>query len=342
MGSCNQQSRLGVLCIAACVSVCILLAVPTVLCFATRVSLVEEEEGARGGGGGGGAAATAIIQEKPLPFIVLHGIGDECKNHGLYQFTQLLINTSGAVGFCIEIGDGAGDSFFMRLDKQADLVCDQVKEIPELQSGYNIVGLSQGNVIGRAVIEFCDSGPPVHNFVSLGGPHAGTASIPGCAAMSLCWVATALIRLGVYSSFVQNHLAPSGYVKIPDDLDAYYKGCLFLPKLNNEIASNWNATYKDRLSSLNHLVLIMFEHDTVLIPRETAWFGYYGEEQNSVVQTPQETRLYKEDWVGLRALDEAGRVSYVSFPGDHLRITKAEVDEYVIPHLRTSKTASLL
>jgi len=73
MGSCNQQSRLGVLCIAACVSVCILLAVPTVLCFATRVSLVEEEEGARGGGGGGGAAATAIIQEKPLPFIVLHG-----------------------------------------------------------------------------------------------------------------------------------------------------------------------------------------------------------------------------------------------------------------------------
>jgi hypothetical protein len=71
MGSCNQQSRLGVLCIAACVSVCILLAVPTVLCFATRVSVVEEEEGARGGGGGGGAAAaaTAIIQEKPLPFI---------------------------------------------------------------------------------------------------------------------------------------------------------------------------------------------------------------------------------------------------------------------------------
>jgi hypothetical protein len=71
MGSCNQQSRLGVLCIAACVSVCILLAVPTVLCFATRVSIVEEEEGARGGGGA--AAAAAIIQEKPLPFIVLHG-----------------------------------------------------------------------------------------------------------------------------------------------------------------------------------------------------------------------------------------------------------------------------
>ncbi len=40
-------------------------------------------------------------------------------------------------------------------------------------------------------------------------------------------------------------------------MDAYYKGSLFLPRLNNEIASNRNETYKKRLESLNHLVLIM-------------------------------------------------------------------------------------
>lgn len=40
-------------------------------------------------------------------------------------------------------------------------------------------------------------------------------------------------------------------------MDAYYKGSLFLPKLNNEIATNRNETYKKRLESLNHLVLIM-------------------------------------------------------------------------------------
>lgn len=34
---------------------------------------------------------------------VFVGIGDECKNHGLYEFTQLLINTSGAVGFCMYV-----------------------------------------------------------------------------------------------------------------------------------------------------------------------------------------------------------------------------------------------
>ncbi len=38
-------------------------------------------------------------------------------------------------------------------------------------------------------------------------------------------------------------------------------------------------------------MILQFEHDTILIPRETAWFGYYGEEQNSVVQTPQEVGM---------------------------------------------------
>uniref|UniRef100_A0A7I4F4V2 Palmitoyl-protein thioesterase 1 n=1 Tax=Physcomitrium patens TaxID=3218 RepID=A0A7I4F4V2_PHYPA len=238
-----------------------------------------------------------------------------------------------------EIGNGASDSFFMRLDKQADLVCEQVKKIPELRGGYNVVGLSQGNVVARAVIEFCDGGPPVHNFVSLGGPHAGTASIPGCSIMSLCKLADALIRLGVYSSFVQNHLAPSGYVKIPNDLAAYYKGSMFLPKLNNEIASTRNETYKKRFESINHLVLIMFQEDAILVPPQTAWFGYYGENDFTTVLPPERTDLYKEDWIGLRTLDEAGRVTYIAFPGDHLSINDVQLKKFVVPYLRSSPIA---
>jgi palmitoyl-protein thioesterase len=274
-----------------------------------------------------------LVKKKPLPFIVLHGIGDECRNKGMYEFTQMLITMSGAVGFCIEIGNGASDSFFMRLDKQADLVCEQVKIIPELKDGYNMVGLSQGNVVARAVIEFCDHGPPVNNFVSLGGPHAGTASVPGCALTSVCKLFDSLIRLGVYSPFVQNHLAPSGYVKIPNDLAAYYKGSLFLPKLNNEIALARNETYKKRLESLNHLVLVMFQQDNILIPPQTAWFGYYADNDFETVLATNETDLYKEDWIGLRTLDQSGRVSYITFPGDHLSINDAEIRDYIVPYL---------
>lgn len=41
------------------------------------------------------------------------------------------------------------------------------------------------------------------------------------------------------------------------DMADYLKSCRFLPKLNNEIPDGRNATYKERFSSLENLVLIM-------------------------------------------------------------------------------------
>ena len=44
---------------------------------------------------------------------------------------------------------------------------------------------------------------------------------------------------------------------LKQDMDDYLNVCRFLPKLNNEILGERNAPYKERLGSLENLVLIM-------------------------------------------------------------------------------------
>ncbi|KAM1127762.1 hypothetical protein ACFX15_037088 [Malus domestica] len=159
-------------------------------------------------------ALISIPTSLSVPFIVLHGIGDQCSNKGVKQFTEQLSNFSGTEGYCIEVGDGTWDSWFLPLEEQTRIVCDKVKEREELRQ-------VSGNLIGRGVVEFCIDGPPVKNFISLGGPHAGTASVPLCGSGIFCIIVNKLLKSEIYTDYIQEHLAPSGYLKLPNAMSDY-------------------------------------------------------------------------------------------------------------------------
>ena len=64
-------------------------------------------------------------------------------------------------------------------------------------------------------------------------------------------------------------------------------------------------------------------------PRDTEWFGYYKPGQGKVMIPYNETNLYTEDWIGLRKLDNEGKVDFLSVEGNHLQFT----DEFFIHNI---------
>lgn len=90
------------------------------------------------------------------------------------------------------------------------------------------------------------------------------------------------------------------YFRSATDEEAFLDKCIFLPEANNLLAAK-NSTYKERLMALERFVMFRFTDDATVVPRDSAWFSTLS---STEVVPLREQRLYIEDWLGLRALDE--------------------------------------
>lgn len=95
-----------------------------------------------------------------------------------------------------------------------------------------------------------------------------------------------------------------------------------------------NETYKKNLASLNKFAMFMFEEDTVAVPKESSLFSEVNATTGEV--TPLQDRpIYKEDWLGLKQLDEQGKLDFNTVPGQHMHLSKKVLrrafEEYFAP-----------
>jgi len=146
----------------------------------------------------------------------------------------------------------------------------------------------------------------------------------------------ALLALGAYDPIVQQTEIQAQYYHDPKDERGYLRWNVLMPDINNE-KDQKNETYKQNMLSLNLLVLFKFTLDTVVVPRESEWFGYYSPHQNSVVIPMNETDGYLGDWIGLKTLDSLGKIVLGSSPFNHMKFTLAWFGENVIvPYLNNT------
>jgi len=290
----------------------------------------------------GGLLVTPIAGEGPLPVVLWHGMGDNCCNvFSMGSIKSTLEITLGTYVHSVRIGDSAQEDtlhgFLDLVDRQVDYVCDVLRADPMLANGFNAIGFSQGGQFLRAYVQRCNN-PPVHNLISVGGQHQGVAGFPRCKGPELlCNTARALLNVGAYVPFVQRRLVQAQYWHDPHAA-RYRRDNIFLPGLNNELATK-NETYKRNLMSLNKFVMVKFSHDTMVTPRESEWFEFYADGDASTIVPLRDSALYKEDWLGLQAMDQANQLVFLESPGDHLQLPLGYFQTVLMPFLNTTTSA---
>ena len=269
------------------------------------------------------------LQGSSYPIAVFHGLGDCCCFPGMIEFTKYLGKEAGSFAKCVEVGDGPASSWLMGFQKQVNSACANMNKYPEFANGVNLVGLSQGGLIARALAEMCNI--TVHNVITLGGPHMGVMSIPECETGFYCDIFNDVIELGVYDTFVQENAGPPGYFKDPLTYNEYLEKSNFLAAANNE--KSINAQYANGFKAINQLVLIEFTEDTVVDPKSSEQFGYFKTGSKKDLLLYNQTDDYLNDVLGFKTLDQENRIVFEYIVGNHLQFNNSEIQRTVIPYL---------
>ncbi|KAJ2029031.1 hypothetical protein H4S03_007590 [Coemansia sp. S3946] len=232
------------------------------------------------------------------------------------------------------VGADRNAGFFGNINNQIDTVCDSLSAIEELQDGVNLMGFSQGGLFLRALVQRC---PAIRAkvLVTFGSPHGGVARIPECASSgdTLCQWMRQLASKGVYSWYIRDHVIQAQYFKDPERIDQYLQYNIFLPDINGELEER-NDVYRERILALDKMVLFKFSEDKMIYPATSPWFGFVDADGNDI--PVQNSTMYQEDWLGLRGLEEAGKLSMFSLDGPHMHIGEDVLRSIVAEHFGAS------
>jgi palmitoyl-protein thioesterase len=297
--------------------------------------------------------STSTHDAASLPLIIWHGLGDRYDADGMHSIGALAESIHpGTFVYYVRTDDNSDNdrtnTFFGDLNLQIDGVCSALQAVPELRQAHtgdlrvDALGFSQGGQFLRGLIERCEP-LQVRTLMTYGSQHNGIAGLRPCGTWDLlCKGATGLMKGNVWSDYVQSHVVPAQYFRTVDDAtglptDVYLEKSGFLADINNERVLK-NASYVDKIAALEKFVMVIFEEDTTVIPRESGWFAEVNGTSGAV--TPLQRRpIYLEDWIGLKALGEKDGLVFLKNPGDHMqlddKVLKKTFKEYFGPESKS-------
>ena len=268
---------------------------------------------------------TQSTTQTTLPIVLMHGILSDTEK--VSHVAEWLHNNTNASVYLIEIGNGQQDSIKLPMATQRDMFCESIYNIPELSTGFNLIGISQGGLIARGYVEHCNI-YPVNNLITWVTPHGGVYNFP---------------YPEIYSPESQATSSYSNYWRDPFNYQTYLAKSTYLAALNNEnMATNRSAEasqYKANMLKLNNFVMVWSPLDDVLEPPESGKFSTYKTQQpgNKKIVPLRDAWFYTLDTLGLKTLDTLGKIHMYETDCDHAdHVTPACLDawaHYTLPYL---------
>lgn len=282
-----------------------------------------------------GAITIQMASAGLLPIFFMHGMNRDAT---FFDSMQAWVRSldSEVTMFSLPVAEKF-DSIMTNMWKQGDEVIKsiqgQVRARPELyRNGYTLLCHSQGALLCRTVVQRWDD-HGVHTLLALSGPQAGEYGIP---ANMPQWIpgAKESIFSVVYEPGFQDSISIADYWHDPRPKaewpvegfpeKVYWTKNTFLPVLNNDPHRETQGPlrqpskaeadrYKTNLLRLKKAIFACSDKDDQIIPYDSAIFNFY--DDDAMVSVPlQNTSMWRDDWLGLRALHSAGSLELLEAP----------------------------
>lgn len=298
------------------------------------------------------------VKGSPFPLVIWPGMGDSCYNDFSigYMTKHFVGRIPGLHVHCISIGDSwlrtTLNSFFSNVDDMIEEACSKISADPRLKEGFNAMGFSQGSQFLRGVAQRCPN-PPMRTLLSIGGQHHGVYGLPVCGQMealssglayAVCDAVRSIVSVLARLPIIRSYSVQAQYWHDPHDEDWGKGRYNFIADLNQE--HSFNASYKRNLLNLKQFVLIRFLDDSMVVPSESQWFGFYKRGQSIDIEPLQRNqRLYvgqhndnnndndEHDPLGLRQMEAEGKLHFIAVPGGHLQLSGKDIDNLIRKYL---------
>lgn len=250
---------------------------------------------------------------KAYTTFLIHGIASSASE--LYELETELIKYN-IPAISIELINDPLTSITLDLNKQCDAYFKTIKNIIEtlhIVEPINIIGISQGGIISRCIVEKYNDIINVSTLITIAAPNMGVY-------YNMSDNDIIIDKLSVPSEYAFTTIQQ--YWKDPFDYINYLLQRKFITLLNNEIHHDNYDKYRTNILNLDMFITIWSDIDTVIKPAQSSIFNYYNitiaeKHKNLELNNLTLTEWYNNDNLGLLSLHNLNKYKSYMIPCIH-------------------------